>query len=78
MNSEHLSHVFNRFYKVDEARSAKNGGIGLGLSIAKEIINTHNGEINVTSEVDKGSIFMITLPVRFIKHEQTLQSEYSI
>ena len=78
MNSEHLSHVFNRFYKVDEARSAKNGGMGLGLSIAKEIINTHNGEINVTSEVDKGSIFMITLPVRFIKHEQTLQSEYSI
>ena len=43
--------------------------MGLGLSIAKEIINTHNGEINVTSEVDKGSIFRITLPVRFVKHE---------
>lgn len=78
MNSEHLSHVFNRFYKADEARSAKNGGMGLGLSIAKEIINTHNGEISVTSEVDKGSRFMITLPIRFVKHEQTLQSEYSI
>ncbi|MGM9946040.1 MAG: sensor histidine kinase, partial [Lysinibacillus sp.] len=78
MTADELTHVFTRFYKVDASRSMKNGGMGLGLSISKEIINTHNGEITVTSEVNKGSIFTITLPVRFSKYEQTLQSEYSI
>lgn len=78
MDADQLTHVFTRFYKVDAARSTKNGGMGLGLSISKEIITTHNGDITVTSEVGKGSIFTITLPVRFIKHNQTLQKQHSI
>ena len=69
MDADQLTHIFTRFYKVDAARYMKNGGMGLGLSISKEIINTHDGEITVSSEVNKGSIFTITLPVRFIKHK---------
>lgn len=69
MSSDELSNVFERFYKVDEARSAKSGGMGLGLSIAKEIVNTHNGEISAISEVGKGSTFAITLPARFITQD---------
>lgn len=74
ISADKLPHVFTRFYKVDEARSTKNGGMGLGLSISKEIITTHKGDITVTSEVNKGSTFTITLPMHFIHHEETLQS----
>ena len=63
IDTDELSKVFNRLYKTDEARSTANGGMGLGLSIVKEIILAHHGEISVYSEKDKGSTFSITLPV---------------
>jgi two-component system phosphate regulon sensor histidine kinase PhoR len=59
---EHLPRLFERFYRVDKARSRKLGGTGLGLSIVKHIALAHNGSVEVTSEAKKGSSFSINLP----------------
>jgi signal transduction histidine kinase len=59
---ESLEHIFTRFYTVDKARSRRLGGAGLGLSIVKTIIEKHQGEISVTSQLGSGSTFWITLP----------------
>ena len=60
---EELEKVFDRFYRVDKARSRELGGSGLGLSIAKWIAELHRGTIGVKSEVRKGSTFTVTLPI---------------
>ena len=60
---EHIPHLFERFYRVDEARNKSTGGTGLGLAIASQIIKTHNAQISVTSEVDKGTEFLIFFPI---------------
>ncbi|PFD96748.1 two-component sensor histidine kinase [Bacillus cereus] len=59
---ENIPHIFERFYRVDKARSRSTGGTGLGLAIVKEIVELHDGEITVTSEVNQGSCFTISLP----------------
>jgi len=59
---EHLSHIFERFYRVDEARQTATGGRGLGLSICKEIVQQLNGSIQVESVLGKGSTFKMILP----------------
>ncbi|HSF66337.1 MAG TPA: ATP-binding protein [Nitrospiraceae bacterium] len=61
---EHLPHLFERFYRTDWARAKDAGGTGLGLPIVKEIAEAHGGTISVTSQVDKGSIFTLHLPVQ--------------
>lgn len=60
--SEHLPRLFERFYRVDKARSMESGGTGLGLAIVKHIVLKHNGQIRAESELNKGSTFYFTLP----------------
>ncbi len=59
---ESLDRVFERFYRVDKARSRDQGGTGLGLSIVKHIVQAHGGEVWVKSELGKGATFFFTLP----------------
>ncbi|MBC5640077.1 sensor histidine kinase [Clostridium lentum] len=54
--------IFERFYRLDKSRGANEKGVGVGLTIAKSIVNAHGGEIEVYSEINKGSEFIISLP----------------
>ena len=60
--AEHHSRVFERFYRVDKARSRQSGGSGLGLAIVRAIVQRNRGEIQVESTVGKGSTFTVSFP----------------
>ncbi|TCP52181.1 two-component system OmpR family sensor kinase [Tumebacillus sp. BK434] len=61
---EHLAQLFDRFYRVDSARSRMHGGAGLGLSITKTILDIHGGTISCTSQPGQGTVFEVWLPLR--------------
>ena len=63
---ESLDYIFERFYRVDKSRCRNTGGTGIGLTISKSIIDLHNGSIEVKSEINEGSEFIITLPLNNI------------
>ena len=62
IDKKHLPRLFERFYRVDKARSRKLGGTGLGLAIVKHISQAHGGSVSVESSPGKGSAFRIHLP----------------
>lgn len=62
---EEIHRIFDRFYRIDKARSRETGGTGLGLAIARQAILLHRGSINCESEVGKGSVFTVVLPLKY-------------
>ncbi|HEX6823152.1 MAG TPA: ATP-binding protein [Candidatus Sulfotelmatobacter sp.] len=64
ISSEHLPRLFERFYRVDKARSRESGGTGLGLAIAKHIMLAHSGSIRAESQIARGTTFLFTLPTQ--------------
>jgi len=62
IGAEHLPHVFDRFYRVDKARSREEGGTGLGLSIVESIVAAHSGRVTITSTPGEGTTCTVTLP----------------
>ncbi len=71
IEAEHLPRLFERFYRVDKARSRKLGGTGLGLAIVKHIVNAHHGRVGVESTPGKGSTFTIYLPIENKKKQDS-------
>jgi signal transduction histidine kinase len=57
-----LEHIFERFYRVDKARSRQTGGSGLGLAIVRDMVVRNRGEITVSSTLGKGTTFKVTFP----------------
>jgi len=60
---EHLGRIFERFYRLDRGRTREVGGTGLGLAIVKHLARLHGGEVSVESELGRGTVFHIELPV---------------
>ena len=69
--AEHLPRLTERFYRVDRSRSRETGGTGLGLAIVKHVVQRHGGQIDVQSEVGKGSTFMLALPPVRVRMQRT-------
>ena len=65
IDKKDLQNIFRRFYRVDKSRNSKTGGTGLGLAIVKNMITNVNGKIKVESQLNKGTTFTISIPIKF-------------
>ncbi|GAB4442729.1 MAG: ATP-binding protein [Cyanobacteria bacterium J069] len=74
IDAANLPHIFDRFYRADTVRSRQTGGVGLGLAIARHIVEAHQGQISVTSQPHHGSTFTIQLP---LNKNQKLSQKFS-
>jgi two-component system, OmpR family, phosphate regulon sensor histidine kinase PhoR len=72
--SEHVTRIFERFYRVDKARSREAGGTGLGLAIVKHIVQAHGGRVRAESELGSGTTFLFTLPMAAEKRSEEVQA----
>ncbi|HTE84264.1 MAG TPA: ATP-binding protein [Dehalococcoidia bacterium] len=75
--AEHHSRLFERFYRTDAARSAESGGSGLGLALAKWIVESHHGRIELASALGRGSTFMVHLPVTRVRSDDDRRASRS-
>jgi signal transduction histidine kinase len=75
ISQENRKRVFNRFYRVDKARSRTKGGNGLGLAIAKRLIEAYHGQITIESALGHGSVFRISLPILSPEAAQALNAK---
>ena len=64
IEEQHLTHITEPFYRADNARQRQTGGYGLGLYLCKLIAEAHNGQLNITSTLKKGTRITVTLPLR--------------
>lgn len=75
LTHKQMERIFDRFYRTDSSRTRFSGGTGLGLSIVKEIVDIHNGKVYVQSEVDKGTEFVVEIPVLGNQLSKLIESE---
>jgi signal transduction histidine kinase len=72
IDEEAVTRVFDRFYRADEARNRDSGGAGLGLAIARQLVEEHGGRITVESAPGRGSTFTVRLPLAAPRSRATL------
>jgi len=73
-----LPRLTERFYRVDGSRSRETGGTGLGLSIVKHVVQRHGGEIDISSELGKGSSFKLVLPASRVRRRADVVTEPAV
>jgi two-component system phosphate regulon sensor histidine kinase PhoR len=78
ITSEHIPRLFERFYRVDKARSRALGGTGLGLAIVKHLVLAHHGHVRVESQVGVGSTFFFRIPVAFVTANRVVEARQGV
>jgi two-component system phosphate regulon sensor histidine kinase PhoR len=78
ITSEHIPRLFERFYRVDKARSRALGGTGLGLAIVKHLVLAHHGHVRVESQVGVGSTFYFRIPLAFVSHKNVVEARQGV
>jgi two-component system phosphate regulon sensor histidine kinase PhoR len=78
ITAEHTPRLFERFYRVDKARSRALGGTGLGLAIVKHLVIAHHGSVRVESKVGVGSTFFFRIPIAYVSAKSTIETRQGV